>query len=266
MSGQDYEQLALSAAGSPASPSPSRESAWETAMAAIYGPKCSESYGKLSLVGSLLKTSLGYCELPATGFARTWSVKATQSGYLIMKLRLSARRTGGSGPSLLPTPTATLANHGGPNQRDSGGRPGLQMAAVMWPTPLASDSYHSQSHKDGAGRPGLAAAARLWRTPGAQDGDRGAYATYEAYRKGVLDKGKQASLANQVKFPQMWPTPTTGAGLCGGAGNFQQLQALKDAGLITEGERKNMSQGNGGSLNPAWVEWLMGFPAGWTGL
>lgn len=25
-----------------------------------------------------------------------------------------------------------------------------------------------------------------------------------------------------------------------------------------------MSQGNGGQLNPDWVEWLMGFPIGWT--
>lgn len=25
-----------------------------------------------------------------------------------------------------------------------------------------------------------------------------------------------------------------------------------------------MSQGNGGQLNPDWVEWLMGFPHGWT--
>jgi DNA (cytosine-5)-methyltransferase 1 len=24
--------------------------------------------------------------------------------------------------------------------------------------------------------------------------------------------------------------------------------------------------GNGGSLNPTWVEWLMGFPTGWTDL
>lgn len=25
-----------------------------------------------------------------------------------------------------------------------------------------------------------------------------------------------------------------------------------------------MSQGNGGQLNPDWVDWLMGFPVGWT--
>lgn len=63
-----------------------------------------------------------------------------------------------------------------------------------------------------------------------------------------------------------WPTPTTGAGLCGGTGNYGQLMLLKKRGIITEEERQSMSQGNGGQLNPDWVELLMGFPAGWTKL
>jgi hypothetical protein len=39
--------------------------------------------------------------------------------------------------------------------------------------------------------------------------------------------------------------------------------------LVFEGqreERKAMQAGNGGKLNPTWVEWLMGFPTGWTDL
>lgn len=108
--------------------------------------------------------------------------------------------------------------------------------------------------------------AQLWRTPNASDSaGRGEYADEKAYMK-RLKRGKQMSLSNQVKFPALWPTPTTGAGLCGGTGNFQQLKKLKDRGQITEEERRNMSQGNGGRLNPDWVEWLMGFPVGWTSL
>lgn len=61
-----------------------------------------------------------------------------------------------------------------------------------------------------------------------------------------------------------YPTPTTGAGLCGGTGNCQQRKKLAEAGQITEAERRSMSQGNGGQLNPDWVEWMMGFPVGWT--
>ena len=62
----------------------------------------------------------------------------------------------------------------------------------------------------------------------------------------------------------MYPTPTTGAGLCGGTGNFRQLKDLEARGQITEEERRSMAAGNGGQLNPDWVEWLMGFPPGWT--
>lgn len=64
----------------------------------------------------------------------------------------------------------------------------------------------------------------------------------------------------------LWPRPTTGAPLCGGTHNFNQMIALRDAGIITEEERRNLTQGNGGRSNPALMEWLMGFPIGWTGL
>lgn len=50
------------------------------------------------------------------------------------------------------------------------------------------------------------------------------------------------------------------AGLCGGTGNFRTLKTLAEAGVISEEERRSMSSGGGGELNPAWVEWLMGYP------
>lgn len=84
----------------------------------------------------------------------------------------------------------------------------------MWPTPKASDCK-------GSGPPGS---------------------------KSAEHDLKKHNLKGVVMF---YPTPTTGAGLCGGTGNFQQ---------------RNMSQGNGGQLNPVFVEWLMGFPLGWTDL
>jgi hypothetical protein len=31
-------------------------------------------------------------------------------------------------------------------------------------------------------------------------------------------------------------------------------------------EARLMGAGNGGKLNPEWVEWLMGWPLGWTDL
>lgn len=61
-----------------------------------------------------------------------------------------------------------------------------------------------------------------------------------------------------------WPRPTTGAPLCGGTHNFNQMIKLMQGGVITDEERRNLTQGNGGRSNPALMEWLMGFPIGWT--
>ncbi|MDD7634577.1 MAG: hypothetical protein PUK20_06600 [Firmicutes bacterium] len=67
-------------------------------------------------------------------------------------------------------------------------------------------------------------------------------------------------------FVKLIPTVTTGAGMCGGSENYQRLKEMEDAGIISAEERRSMAAGNGGQLNPDWVEWLMGFPIGWTSL
>jgi len=66
----------------------------------------------------------------------------------------------------------------------------------------------------------------------------------------------------QVSFP----TPVASGKLNGGTRDFEKLQAMADDGEISEEERRSMSAGNGGQLNPDWVEWLMGWPIGWTDL
>ena len=63
-----------------------------------------------------------------------------------------------------------------------------------------------------------------------------------------------------------WPTPSTGAALCGGTGNFKTLEKMAEKGLITEEERRELSKGNGGKTNPELLEWLMGYEARFTGL
>lgn len=64
----------------------------------------------------------------------------------------------------------------------------------------------------------------------------------------------------------LWPTPSTGASLCGGSGNFKTLQKMADKGLITEEERRNLSRGSGGNTNPELLEWLMGYEQKYTEL
>lgn len=82
----------------------------------------------------------------------------------------------------------------------------------------------------------------------------------------IFSRLKSAEPCSREKGSLLWPRPTTGAPLCGGTHNFKQMQKLKEAGIITEEERKNLTQGNGGKSNPALMEWLMGFPIGWTDL
>ena len=64
----------------------------------------------------------------------------------------------------------------------------------------------------------------------------------------------------------LWPTPSTGAALCAGTGNFKTLQKMQEKGLISEEERRQLSQGNGGKTNPELLEWLMGYERAFTQL
>ena len=64
--------------------------------------------------------------------------------------------------------------------------------------------------------------------------------------------------------PQFWPTPSTGAALCAGTGNFKTLRKMAEKGLITEEERREFSKGNGGKTNPQLLEWLMGYEQQFT--
>jgi DNA (cytosine-5)-methyltransferase 1 len=58
-----------------------------------------------------------------------------------------------------------------------------------------------------------------------------------------------------------WPTPTTSNAK--GASKKRYLGSPHYKGDLDEAVRKSESSGQ---LNPTWVEWLMGFPIGWTDL
>lgn len=180
-------------------------------------------------LGLLLRTSLASCELPLTTFVRTWSIRATKSGFTILKLRLSERRTDESASSLWRTPTAhdyrTARSQENFEQRRQKGLPvnlndqaryepptsnGSGQQAKLLPTPTAS------MHKDygqaaNLNRSSLTWAAKLLPTPVAHD---------------------HKSNASPADFKRHSPTLAVAAG--------------------------------GGALNPEWGEWLMGFPSGWT--
>ena len=97
-----------------------------------------------------------------------------------------------------------------------------------------------------------------WRTP-----DTGKGGT-----SGLLKEGKdrrengqpiQIRLVDQVNNPRLWPTPKASPS----GPDFARINRPQSGGddLATAVAREE-----GGPLNPPWVEWLMGFPIGWTDL
>lgn len=214
-------------------------------------------------------------------------------------------------PQLWPTPTVNGNNNRAGSSPKAGD--GLATAAKMWPTPKSSDAIMGMTART-SGRPieksthlqtqVYLAEQKMWPTPCATEARQGLQIRHEG------KKGNQQSLSTAVK---LWPTPTAMDGNASlefrprkdatntrsstlaqrihmlptphanchtgksnsqeGAPNLQsfiamhptpKLQQLADSGVISEEERRNMAQGNGGQLNPDWVEWLMGLPTGWT--
>lgn len=84
-------------------------------------------------------------------------------------------------------------------------------------------------------------------------------------RNGRCYRRQMSAHRTSGKGSSLWPTPRGsegGVGMVGGTGHWEMLQAKTDS----KEEALAMGAGNGGKLNPTWVEWLMGFPDGWTDL
>ena len=100
----------------------------------------------------------------------------------------------------------------------------------------------------------------LWRTPDNVAGGSNLPGIQRALDEGHLNRPSgqpiQIRLADQVREPRLCPTPTARDYKDSGPNsNYEKLkQKGRLAGIA------------GGSLNPTWVEWLMGYPKGWTDL
>lgn len=157
-----------------------------------------------------------------------------------------ALRISVSGSGYWPTPRASPNENRQtkPTPSQMAGKHGKSLCAEvnarMWPTIRATDG-------DRGGRGDLIQAIRgnpnshyrLWQTPVADDAmDR---------EKGKWNSRGEPKLSAQVK---LWPTPTV-------CGNHNRKGASKHSG-------DGLATVAGGSLNPTWVEWLMGWPTEWT--
>ena len=183
-----------------------------------------------------------------TEFLETWPRWGLMQDGASYQQQTLAHHTKETGSGLLPTPLASLGTNGGPNQRDSNGRPGLQMAAMTWPTPIAQDAKHSGYAQSGPGKADkLAYAVVRWPTP---------------VTKG-LDGGSNSRKAAQAR--EMWPTPVTSDHNSRRPTETWKGSDLPSQVWIANGGTENPDK-PAAKLNPTWVEWLMGWPLGWTDL
>ena len=196
------------------------------------GQKCldlSKNSDRLGLLEKMLVDTLNSVSTP---YSRTWKVKTTPQGRLVFQLLASVPNT---------------------KEKESG----------------------------------------LWRTPDAYSGGSNLNKIKEALAEGHLKRKSghtiQIRLADQVRESRLWPTPRASAAMAEKTenirnrgtqrGKLEEKVAMmptptardhKDTGANTNYEKakkKGRLAGHaGGSLNPTWVEWLMGYPKGWTDL
>jgi hypothetical protein len=235
-------QLTLFAEAFPASPTPWLADVKDLQTSATSGPSSSDSFASLDPDGSWRKTCQGYSQVTLDGslarFSETWPrAGMTRNGTAYRRLP-SAPLTGEIASGLLPIPTATTQDHFSARvtanrKKEWTSHPGVTLLdyARMWPTPGVTDSIEVQMPE--------AAIRKRWESQ--KDRPRGA----------------PAKLSTQVLVRLPTPTAVTdtgGAAMCkwGGSGARERPREM-----FTETELN-------GALNPTWVEWLMGYPLGWT--
>ena len=212
-------------------------------------------------LGLLEKTLVDTLNSVLTPYSRTWRVKVTPQGRLVFQLLASVPTTKEKESGLWPTPTTDSANNR-TKKYAQGGTP-LTMAIQTWPTPTSRDwkdqigAYPPSTNVTRGETLMNTVTRRSWPTPAARDWkDTGENTNYEKIAK----KGK---LAGAVK---MWPTPNASDNRDRGNLSDPAIQRRiamgKQVGLTMAVKEKK----GGGTLNPTWVEWLMGYPTGWTDL
>jgi hypothetical protein len=149
--------------------------------------------------------------------------------------------------------------------------------AHLFPTPRANKiGGHSSKNFS----PTLEQMVNLFPTPRAADGAKG-----QRTREGALKEANRGHGIDLPLFAQLYPTPTvhgdynrkgvsanSGDGLATYVKKLYPTPTVNDAKNnappsqhVENGRHSNpLNVVAGGALNPTWVEWLMGFPLGWT--
>jgi DNA-cytosine methyltransferase len=137
----------------------------------------------------------------------------------------------------------------------------------MWPTPTQDSATERTKKYSQGGKPLTLAVQeeeiKMWRTPDAHC-NRGPSSKERMKMK--LEKGMPISLNDQVAHPNMmWPTPRANKVIPMITDKNREKLANRNKSNLEEEVAGHCGQATG-SLNPTWVEWLMGYPAGYTDL
>ncbi len=224
-------QLTFSAEDFPVSPTASPASAAAPPTSATSGASSPDSFAKLDPAGCWRKMCRGFYQPNLDGsldeYSETWPRAAmTRSGTAYLLPPL-APLTGEIGSGSWPTPAASLHN--------------LSEDLDTWSERRARVKTE-KVNGNGFGMP-LTVAARMWPTPTSRDHkDGSAQSCANVPVNALLGRA-----VHQFKTPQArdWKGPQ---------------------GRAYSGEAMDLPAQVGGSLNPTWVEWLMGYPSGWTDL
>jgi len=221
----------------------------------VFGTSLQESFAKLPPDGSLWRTSAPSLLGDSEPFSKTWPASGLMRNGTAYQLVPLVRRTAGNESGLWRTPSAqepgvkaerlTSREPGGQARhydKETGrlAQIGLSQQVqlrAMYPTPSAS-----QMPCEGTVR----LARQRWLA-----GDCTLEEANAIAGRDVRDK--------QGKVPAMWRTPS--ACLIEPKSTVKKL-----AGRKPSDPQVGLADQVGGKLNPTWVEWLMGFPLGWTDL
>ena len=234
-------QLTLFAEDSPANHFPKPGSDKAIKMTVTSGQNILGLYKKSDPVGLLAKMLLASSVWASTKCFLTWKVKTTPAKRLLFQLAPSMPRIEETEFGLLPTPRVSDTEGGRVKNVEmiNGKYSRTNKKGVRWGVKL----------RDVAEEP------RLFPTPKAQE-------------PGTTSEGYGDCLNDVVHGRKGWgkqmlPTPTTREHK--GARKLETM-ALTGRNPMTNSLGDAVMEMDGGQLNPEWVEWLMGFPIGWTDL
>ena len=231
--GEDDEPLTLFAVDSPASPSASRAKVSRRLTRGGSGRRSRTSFATYDPATSSWRTRRVSLDGEWETFSGIWPASGMTRNGTAYQQPTSAPPIYVSGSGSWPTPNAAggTGYMSGAN-RDTW-RPTLegavQMAPEGPPPKITAEEFRGKGRK---------AAAALWPTPTVGDSRNSRNAT--AGRSPGSSHHSGTTLSDAIR---MLPTPT--------ANRWDGLQS-HGVNVVS------------GSLNPTWVEWLMGYPAGWT--